>query len=138
MIYLQRCLCCVDLRLGTIIVGILHIVLDLFVGIYVAIFGESGSPDLAHRLFLIFMMIHILSCVLLIIGCLRLRSNDMIFYVLMTLLQILAMIILIISDVILNIWYSVILIYAVMLVIAIYLWLVAYSFYAALGGALFI
>ncbi|KAH8389020.1 hypothetical protein KR200_005634 [Drosophila serrata] len=138
MIYLQRCCCCVDLRIGTIAVGIVHIVLDLFGGVFVALFGESGHPDVCHRLFIIFTMIHILSCVFLIIGSFRLRSSWMLFYILITIIQILALIILIVADIILRIWYWVMLINFFLIPVIIYLWLVAYSFYAALGGALFI
>ncbi|EDV36725.2 uncharacterized protein Dana_GF13102 [Drosophila ananassae] len=138
MIYLQRCCCFVDLRFGTLLVGFIHIVVDVLGGFFVAVFGESGMPDLGHRLFLIFMMIHCLSCVCLIIGCLKLRSIWMLPYVLLTLIKIMAMIILIIADVILSIWYPVIVLYVMMLVMCLYFWLVAYSFYAALGGALFI
>ncbi|KAH8259144.1 hypothetical protein KR038_006565 [Drosophila bunnanda] len=138
MIYLQRCCCCVDLRIGTIIVAIIHILLDILGGMIVAIFGESGHPDVCHRLYLIFTMIHILSCVFLIIGSLRLRSSWMLFYILMTIVQIGALIILIVADVILRIWFWVMLVNFFLIPIFIYFWLVAYSFYAALGGALFI
>ncbi|XP_037716772.1 uncharacterized protein LOC119551481 [Drosophila subpulchrella] len=138
MIYLQSCCCCVDLRIGTIVIGILHIIADILGGTFIALFGESGIPDLGHTLFIIFMMLHILSCVFLIIGCFRLKSSWMLFYIIMTMIKILAMIILIISDVILVIWYPVLITYALMFFLCLYFWLVAYSFYAALGGALFI
>ncbi|XP_017066024.1 uncharacterized protein LOC108104470 [Drosophila eugracilis] len=138
MIYLQNCCCCVDLRIGTIIIGILHIIADIVAGTCVALFGESGVPDLGHALVLIFVMIHILSCVFLIIGCFLLRSSWMLFYILATMIMILAMIILIVSDVILVIWFWVIIIYAFMFFLSLYFWLVAYSFYAALGGVLFL
>ncbi|XP_052839539.1 uncharacterized protein LOC128254454 [Drosophila gunungcola] len=138
MIYLQNCCCCVDLRIGTIIIGILHILADVLGGTFVALFGESGIPDLGHTLYIIFMMLHILSCVFLIIGCFRLRSNWMLFYIIMTMIMALAMLILIASDVILEIWFWVMITYAFMFFICLYFWLVAYSFYAALGGALFL
>ncbi|XP_017049292.1 uncharacterized protein LOC108093644 [Drosophila ficusphila] len=138
MIYLQRCCCCVDLRIGTIIVGILHILADIIGGTFIALFGESGNPDLGHALVIIFIMLHILSCVVLIIGCFRLKSGWMLFYILMTMIMALAMIILIISDVILVIWFWIIVTYALMFFLCLYFWLVAYSFYAALGGALFL
>ncbi|KAH8301391.1 hypothetical protein KR059_001991 [Drosophila kikkawai] len=157
MIYLQRCCCCVDLRMGTIVVGILHILFNILTGVIVTLFGEmgkcikwysmhwtnslvppTGHPDACQRLYIIFTMIHILSCVFLIIGSFRLRSSWMLFYILMTMIQILAFIILIIADVILRIWFWVIIIYALLIPVTLYFWLVAYSFYAALGGALFI
>ncbi|XP_017033178.1 uncharacterized protein [Drosophila kikkawai] len=138
MIYLQRCCCCVDLRMGTIVVGILHILFNILTGVIVTLFGEMGHPDACQRLYIIFTMIHILSCVFLIIGSFRLRSSWMLFYILMTMIQILAFIILIIADVILRIWFWVIIIYALLIPVTLYFWLVAYSFYAALGGALFI
>ncbi|EDV59503.1 uncharacterized protein LOC6541452 [Drosophila erecta] len=138
MIYLQSCCCFVDLRIGTMAIGILHIIADILAGTFVALYGESGIPDLGHTLFLIFVMLHILSCVFLIIGCLRLRSSWMLFYIIMTMIMALAMIILIVSDVILVVWFWVMITYALMFFICLYFWLVAYSFYAALGGPLFI
>ncbi|KAH8253932.1 hypothetical protein KR032_007671 [Drosophila birchii] len=138
MIYLQRCCCCVDLRLGTIVVAGLHIALDFLHGLITTIFGETGFPDVCHRLFIIFTMIHMLTCVVLLIGCLRLRSTWMIFYILVTIIQILGLLIMLAADVILRIFVLVVVINALMIPIFIYLWLVAYSFYAALGGPLFI
>lgn len=91
---------------------------------------------------------------------LQLKPNYMLFYILLSLIKILAMIILIISDVILSIWAPIISFYMIMLctyahrnpmhnlyipfkiveftVLGTYYWLVVYSFYAALGGDLFI
>ncbi|KAH8285389.1 hypothetical protein KR054_008497 [Drosophila jambulina] len=138
MIYLQRCCCCVDLRIGTVVIGFVHILLDIIGGTVTALFGETGFPDVCHRLYIIFTMIHILSCVFLIIGSFRLRSSWMLFYILLTMVQILALVILIVADVILRIWFWVPLVNFFLIPIFIYFWLVAYSFYAALGGALFI
>eukprot|EP00099_Drosophila_melanogaster_P005355 NP_001246203.1 uncharacterized protein Dmel_CG43183 [Drosophila melanogaster] len=138
MIYLQSCCCCVDLRIGTIAIGILHIIADILGGTFVALFGESGIPDLGHTLFIIFVMLHILSCVFLIIGSIRLRSSWMLFYIIMTMIMAVAMLILIVSDVILAVCFWVMITYAIMFFICLYSWLVAYSFYAALGGPLFI
>lgn len=95
---------------------------------------------------------------------LQLRPGCMLFYILVTMVKILAMVILIISDIILLIWVPVIIMYVVMfgeysiylytfscswictiykyfsfcIVLGIYFWFVVYSFYAALGGSLFI
>ncbi|XP_034102941.1 uncharacterized protein LOC132791130 [Drosophila nasuta] len=138
MIYLQWCCFCVDLRIGTFIVAISDVLMDLLFGIFIFIFGESGEPDLCHKLFCIFMLTHLISAVFLFLGALWLRPNCMLMYIMLTLVKILAMIILVISDVILVIWAPVIALYVIMFVLGIYYWLVAYSFYAALGGDLFI
>ncbi|KAH8297331.1 hypothetical protein KR044_010413 [Drosophila immigrans] len=158
MIYLQWCCFCIDLRVGTFIIAISDILMDLIFGIFIFIFGESGKfkqlqidiycyipfskftgePDLCHKLFCIFMLFHLISAVLLFLGTLWLRPSCMLTYIILTLVKILAMIILVISDIILQIWVPVIALYVVMFVLGIYYWLVAYSFYAALGGDLFI
>ncbi|XP_068145589.1 uncharacterized protein [Drosophila tropicalis] len=138
MIYLHQFLCCIDLQIGAIAVGIAHIVIDLIGAIFVAIFGESGAPDLCHKLFIVFMIIHIASAALLIYASMKLLPRYMLFYILCTMVQALTMIILIISDIILRIWYPVIIIYVLALIICLYFWLVSYSFYAALGGPIFI
>ncbi|EDW60418.2 uncharacterized protein [Drosophila virilis] len=138
MIYLQYCCFCIDLRIGTFIIAISDIIMDLVFGFFIAIFGESGEPDLCHKLFLTFMFIHLISAVLLLIGALKLRPGCMLFYILITVIKVLSMIILIIADLILQIWVPIIIFYVVMFVLGIYYWLVVYSFYAALGGSLFI
>ncbi|XP_034477859.1 uncharacterized protein LOC117784272 [Drosophila innubila] len=138
MIYLQWFCFCVDLRLGTFIVAISEIIIDLIAGGFIAFFGEAGAPDLCHKLFCIFMVMHLISAVLLFLGTLWLRPNCMLYYILLTLIKVLAMVILVISDVILLIWAPVIAFYVIMFVLGIYFWLVVYSFYAALGGDLFI
>ncbi|KAH8401438.1 hypothetical protein KR009_005452 [Drosophila setifemur] len=138
MIYLRRCCCFVDLRFGTILISLVHIFLDAIGLFFIGAWGESSRPDLAHKLFLIFLMIHILSCVCLVIGSLRLKSGWMIFYLVTTWVMAMAMIILFITDIILRLGYLVLVIYVGMFLFCIYFWLVVYSFYAALGGALFI
>ncbi|KRG05450.1 uncharacterized protein LOC6581012 [Drosophila mojavensis] len=138
MIYLQYCCFFVDLRIGTFIIAASEILMDICFGILIAIYGESGTPDLCHKLFLAFMILHLISAVCLLIGAIKLRPGCMLFYILMTMVKILAMIILIISDIILLIWIPVIIIYVIMFVLGIYFWFVTYSFYAALGGSLFI
>ncbi|KAH8280487.1 hypothetical protein KR018_008597 [Drosophila ironensis] len=138
MFYLQNFMYCVDLRLGCAILALIHMVMDFIGTLLVAILGESGRPDLCHRLFIIFMMIHFTSCLCLLCGTGLLMSSYVRFYNLMTLIKILALFILFISDIILDIWSPVLYTYVVMFFISIYFWLVSYSFYAALGGALFI
>ncbi|KAH8384723.1 hypothetical protein KR093_006182 [Drosophila rubida] len=156
MIYLQWCCFCVDLRIGAFIVAISDIVMDLFFGAFILIFGESGEPDLCHKLFCVFMLFHLISAILLFLGTLwvstqsgivcelrlngffQLRPSCMLMYIILTLVKILAMVILVISDIILVIWLPVIILYVIMFVVGIYYWLVVYSFYAALGGDLFI
>ncbi|KAH8418570.1 hypothetical protein KR222_002214 [Zaprionus bogoriensis] len=138
MIYLQWCCFCVDLRIGTFIIAVSDILMDLIFGVFILIFGEAGQPDLAHKLFCIFMLVHLISAVILLIGTARLRPAYMLFYIIMTLVKVFAMIILVISDIILVIWAPVIVLYVVMFFLGLYYWLVVYSFYAALGGSLFI
>lgn len=43
MIYLQWCCFCVDLRVGTFIIGVSDFIMDLVFGILIALFGESGK-----------------------------------------------------------------------------------------------
>ncbi|ALC42140.1 CG43183 [Drosophila busckii] len=138
MIYLQYCCFCVDLRIGTYIVCALDLLIDLIFGIIIAIFGENGIPDLGHKLFLVFMFVHLICSVMLLLGTIWLRPRLMLPYIITTLVKIFAMIVLIVSDLILKIWIVVIILYVVMFVVSIYFWLVVYSFYAALGGHLFI
>ncbi|EDV98065.1 uncharacterized protein LOC6568901 [Drosophila grimshawi] len=138
MIYLQYCCFCIDLRLGTYIVAGSDILMDLLFGIFIAIFGESGIPDLGHKLFCVFMLVHLVSTILLLYGALKLRPGLMLPYIIVTCIKVLAMVILLIADIILLIWIPVIVIYVVMFFIGLYYWLVVYSFYAALGGDLFI
>lgn len=95
-----------------------------------------GEPDLAHKLFCIFMLAHLASTLMLILGALwvsnsfyrspvriahcscicflQLKPNYMLCYILLTLIKILAMVILVISDVILVIWAPIISFYIVM------------------------
>lgn len=138
MIYLQWFCFCIDLRIGSFIIAISEIIIDLVIGGFIAFFGESGEPDLCHKLFCVFMVLHLISAIFLFLGTLWLRPGCMLYYIFITLIKILAMIILIISDVILVIWVPVIACYVVMFVVSLYFWLVVYSFYAALGGDLFI
>ncbi|XP_030375366.1 uncharacterized protein LOC115624693 [Scaptodrosophila lebanonensis] len=137
MIYLQFCCFCVDLRIGSIIIGVLDFILDIIATIFIAIFGESGIPDLCHKLFLVFMIIHMISIIFLIIGAIKLRPKYMLCYVLVSLIKLPLMIILLIADIILRIWYPVLLFYIIMFVVGLYFWLVVYSFYAAVGGQIF-
>ncbi|XP_034653093.1 uncharacterized protein LOC117891652 [Drosophila subobscura] len=138
MIYLQKCCCFVDLRLGTMIVGLVHAIADLLGGFFIMIFAGTGTPDLCHKLTIFLFLIHIISCAGLVYGAIKLDTKYMILYILMTIAMLLYLIPLFVADAILAIWYFVLVTYFILFWLSLYCWLVAYSFYAALGGTLFL
>ncbi|XP_017146729.1 uncharacterized protein LOC108158701 isoform X2 [Drosophila miranda] len=138
MIYLQNCCCFVDLRLGAIISGLVHAIADVLGGFFIMIMAGTGTPDLCHKLTIFLFIVHLISCAGMVYGSIKLSTKFMIPYILMTLAMILYLIPLFVADVILAVWYFVLITYILLFLISLYCWLVAYSFYAALGGTLFI
>ncbi|XP_022222707.2 uncharacterized protein LOC111074286 [Drosophila obscura] len=138
MIYLQKCCCVVDLRMGTIVCGLVHAIADLLGGFFIMITAGTGTPDLCHKLTIFLILVHLISCAGLVYGSIKLKTKYMILYILMTIAIVLYLIPLFVADAILAIWYFVLVTYFIMFWLSLYCWLVAYSFYAALGGTLFL